>query len=448
MTYSNDSTSSPGSRRLFLVVSGGLLVALAGLIAYQVFWKDSASENPERLQELQNVRFKEAAAASDWPQWRGPNRDGVSGETGLLTTWPEDGPRKLWERPVGAGYSAVAVARGRVFTMFQAGPNETVACWDLDGNEIWRHQYPANYRNSYGDGPRATPTVDGELVYTVGATGMFSCFRAFADGPHNPPLWTKNLLTEFGAENLRWGVSFSPLVDGDTVYLNPGGPNGKSLVALDKKSGAIKWTSQDYQAGYSSPMAADIAGERQIVFFTAPGLVGVAAADGRLLWRFAWQTDFDSSIATPIIEQDYVFVSSGYGKGCAMVKIDKLNGAFEPSLVYKNKNMKTHFSSCVRYKDHLYGFDDASLTCLDFRTGKVAWSERGFDKGSLMIADGHLFILGEYGTAAVAEATPEEYREKGRFEFSSRKCWTMPVVANGRLFLRDEQKLACYDLRK
>ncbi|MCI0378449.1 MAG: PQQ-like beta-propeller repeat protein [Gemmataceae bacterium] len=447
MSFSNDSTSSPGSRRLFLVVVGALLAVLLGLVIYQVIHNQTSHEDPARLQELQGVRLNESHrdAAGDWPQWRGPNRDGVSGETGLLTDWPDAGPRKLWEKSVGEGYSAVAVARGRVFTMFQAGAQEAVVGWDLDGKEIWRYQYAAAYRNSYGNGPRGTPTVDAELVYTVGATGVLACFRAFADGPQNQPLWTKNLLAEFGADNLRWGVSFSPLVEGDFLYLNPGGPSGKSLVALDKATGAVKWTSQNDQAGYSSPVAVTIAGQRQILFFTEPGLVSVAPSDGRLLWRFPWQTQFGANIATPIVEQNYVFVSSGYGKGCALVKID---GSLHAGLVYVNKNMKTHFSSCVRYKDHLYGFDDASLSCLDFRTGKVAWSERGFDKGSLMIADGHLFILGEYGTAAVAEATAEGYREKGRFQFSNRKCWTMPVVANGRLFLRDEVTLACYDLRK
>ncbi len=194
-------------------------------------------------------------------------------------------------------------------------------------------------------------------------------------------------------------------------------------------------------------MLAEIDGVRQVIFFTAAGLVGVTPDEGKVLWRFPWTTSFDANIATPIVSGPYVFLSSGYGKGCALVKIDKTAAGFAANQVYKNTRMKAQFSSCVLFKDHLYGFDDTILTCMDFRTGHVDWTQRGFDKGSLTLADGHLFILSEFGILAVVEATPEEFREKSRFTFAETKCWTVPVLANGRLYLRNEQKIACYDLK-
>lgn len=441
---------SPVSNRWFLWAALALLGVFAALTALQFLRGDAGRSDPARVQELAQAKPAEVRSdTKDWPQWRGPNRDGVSSETGLLTTWPAAGPRKLWEKPLGKGFSSMAVARGRVFTMFQDGDHEAVICFDAaEGAEIWRYRYRAQYTNSFGDGPRATPTVAGDLVYTVGATGMLHCLEAFTAEKQGVVRWQKDLLRDFQAENLTWGVSFSPLVEGDLLYLNPGGTNGKSLVALDKRSGEVRWQSQDDVAGYSSPLAVDMAGTRQVLFFTETGLVAVTPDAGKVLWRFPWQTQYGANIATPLVLQDYVFVSSGYGKGCAMVKVEKNADTLEARLVYKNKNMKTHFSSCVRYRDHIYGFNDSTLTCLDFRTGEIVWEQRDFEKGSLTIADGHLFVLGEYGRAAVAPATPKEFRETGSFQFSTKKCWTVPVVSNGRLYLRDESKIACYGLTK
>ncbi len=220
---------------------------------------------------------KETAQPGDWPQWRGPRRDGVSLETGLLLQWPRTGPTELWRAEAGAGYSSFAVAAGRAYTILQDGDNEAVVCWKADtGKESWRFRYPARYVNDWGSGPRSTPTVDGDYVYTVGATGLFHCLKADTGAK----LWQHNLLEEFNAENLTWGVSFSPLIEGDLIYTNPGGPNGGSLAAFNKRSGKLVWKALDDAAGYSSPIAITAAGVRQIVFFTGKHLVGVAPADG------------------------------------------------------------------------------------------------------------------------------------------------------------------------
>jgi outer membrane protein assembly factor BamB len=414
--------------------------------------KEESSADAARLKELQKVALAAPlAAGADWPEWRGPRRDGVadsvSGNSGLLVVWPDGGPRKLWEVPTGEGFSAPAVTRGRVFIMVQDQDQEAIVCWDaVSGQELWRYRYPAHFQNPYGNGPRCTPTVDGDLIFIVGATGIMNCLRDHGDKAER--LWTKSLLEEFGAANPPWGTAQSPLVEGDLVYINPGGPNGKSLVALDKNTGAVRWHSQDDPASDSSPMPANCTGRRQVIYFTVKGLVGVTPDEGKLLWRFPWETDFGANIATPIVAGDYVFLSSGYGKGCALVKIERDQDGLKAGQVYKNLKMKNHFATCVLFGEHVYGFDDTILTCMDFKTGKVAWKERGFDKGSLTIADGHLFVMGEYGKLAVATATPAGFHPTGSFQFSEKRCWTMPVIADGKMYVRNEEKLACYDLRR
>ncbi len=441
----------PGwARRVQLVAIVVLALVFVFLTGYHILFKDRTFTDPELMRALQDQSFEgDISSASkgrpgDWPQWRGPNRDGLSWETGLRATWPADGPPLLWSKPVGTGYSCVAIAGGRAFTLMQEGSDEAAVCWNAEtGQELWRFHYAALYRNSYGDGPRSTPTVDGERVYTVGGTGVLHCLKTNPASTTGEKIWRHDLLTEFNADNLQWGVSFSPLVDGGLVYTNPGGPNGNSIAAFDKLTGALKWKALDDQAGYSSPVAATIRGRRQVVFFTAAGLAGLTANDGQLLWRFPWETSYGANVATPIVVRDHIFVSSGYNRGCAVVRAD---GALA-SRVYENKNMRNHFSSCVLYKDHLYGFNEKLLTCLEFRTGKVKWRQDGFDKGSLLIADGQLIILGEYGKLALAQASPQGYRETASFQVSQDKCWTVPTLANGRLYVRDENAVMCFDLK-
>jgi outer membrane protein assembly factor BamB len=396
-------------------------------------------------------RADDPNAPHDWPQWRGPRRDGLSLESGLNWNWPEVGPKKLWEAKSGEGYSTFAVAAGRVFTILQDGDDEAVVCWDANtGKEQWRFRYPAHFGDFQGSGPRSTPTIDGDRVYTVGATGVFHCLSA-ANGER---IWRHDLLEEFGANNLTWGVSFSPLVEGDLVLTNPGGRGGKSVVAFDKISGDVAWQALDDSAGYSSPIAVTAAGRRQAIFFTGSYVLGIDPADGTVLWKYPWKNSTDVNAATPIFfsaqtgdaQSDYVFVSCNYGKGCCLLKLSATDDGIVPQRVYESTRMRNHFSSSVCVGTYLFGFDDNMLACMDLRTGEICWKQRGFDKGSLTIVDGRLVILGEYGWLAVADATPEEYREVASFQFSESKCWTVPVIANRRLYLRDESRLVCYDL--
>jgi outer membrane protein assembly factor BamB len=437
--------------RMVLMVVAGLTFAL--LSFYHLFLADRSYADPEQLLALNNLaldrsRSNGSAGRKDWPQWRGPGRDGVSTEADLLLDWPAPGPPKLWDISVGVGYSAVAIAQGQAYTLMQDGDDEAVVCWDaLTGAEKWRFRYPARYRNSYGDGPRSTPAVSGPFVYTVGGTGIMHCLKTEPASAQGDMVWRKDLLGEFGAANLKWGVSFSPLVDGDLVFTNPGGPNG-SVAALDKATGALRWKNFDDQAGYASPIAAEIAGKRQIIFFTETGLVSVAPADGALLWRFPWQTSYGCNVATPIVLGDYVFISSGYNHGCALIHVEATPNGFQPRRVFENRRMRNHFSSSVYAGGYLFGFDEATLVCMEFRTGQVQWKKGGFGKGSLIAAGPDLIILGDEGQLAVAEATPAGYHEKTSCRLPEGQYWTMPALANGRLYIRSQTRLMCLDLRK
>src|SRR5262249_47040066 len=268
---------------------------------YQRWYRNRFENDPALMAELEGARLVDGveteALPGDWPQWRGPRRDGVSLETGLNWNWPEGGPRLLWEAKASEGFSGFAVAAGLAYAMLQDGNDEAVVCWDAEtGKEQWRVRYAARFGGREGSGPRATPTLDGDRIYTVGGTGVFHCLKA-ATGKK---LWRHDLLEEFGASNLQWGVSFSPLVEGDRVLTNPGGSNGNSIVAFDKRTGALVWHAFDDRAGYSSPIAVTAANRRQLIFFTGSRVVGLAPADGRLLWQYPWRTSYDVNAATPI----------------------------------------------------------------------------------------------------------------------------------------------------
>lgn len=381
-----------------------------------------------------------APVKGDWPQWRGPLRDGIAAES--IPAWPEGGPRKLWETPVGEGYASVAVANGVVYSFFQVKGTETLVAYDAEtGAEKWRSGCEVRYNNPYGDGPRATPTVDGDRVYTVGATGILHC----VDVQSGEKRWSKDLLADYKAPTPKWGIAFSPLVDGNNLILHPGGELG-SVVALDKRTGSVVWTALSDGGGYSSPLIVTLAGTRQIVVFTAGGLVGLDPAKGTPLWSFPWTTPWDCNIATPVVAGDYIFITSGYDRGCALVHIENTGGKWSAERVYEHKKLCSHFASCVLFGETLYGFHESTLVALKLRTGEILWKKRGFGKGSVLGAGESLIIMGESGVCALADASPDAYRERARFEFSNERCWSAPVLAHGRLYLRDQKTLACFDV--
>jgi outer membrane protein assembly factor BamB len=422
-----------------------LFVCFVGLGWYHRAYRLQYQANEQLLQEVQTAPLVSVAEpplgkAGDWPQWRGPHRDGISRETGLLSTWPAKGPEVVWRVPIGLGYSSMAIADGRLFTQFQKGDEEVAVCLDAGtGKELWRLAYPGKYATdpTYGPCPRATPTVDGERVYFVGGGGLVHCL-AIADGKL---IWKKDLLADFAAPLPKWGVASSPLIVDELVIVQPGGA-GAALAGLNKYNGMPVWHAQDDPAGYSSPLASTLTGRRQLLHFSGDSLLSVTPA-GEFLWRFPWETSHHCNAATPLVRGDYVFISSSYGKGCALLKITPAGA----EAVYETNEMCNHFSSSILVGEHIYGFSDSILKCLDFRTGQPAWTKRGLGKGSLLAADGKLIILGENGTLCLASATPTAYEELASFRFSSKRCWSTPALAQGKLYVRDTEKLVCYAVK-
>jgi outer membrane protein assembly factor BamB len=382
-------------------------------------------------------------AGANWPQWRGPNRDGVSKETGLLKQWPAEGPALVWKATgAGRGYSSFSVANGLLYTMGLRGEREFVIAFDITtGKEAWATPHGGAFRNDRGDGPRGTPTIDGDKVYALGGDGDLSCL----DARTGKIIWTKNVLREFGASNITWGISESPLVMGNKVLVNAGGTNA-SIVALNKTNGAVIWKSQSDEAGYSSAIPLQINGGTQVIFFTAARAVGLDINDGRLLWEYSKPANRTANVATPIVRGNRVFISSDYGTGGGVVEIKPDNKAQE---IYFTKDMRNHHSSSVLVGDYLYGFSGSVLTAMKFDTGEVVWRDRSVGKGSLVYADGDLYLFSENGVVGLAEAVPSGYSEKGRFRIQqgSLPTWSHPVVVGGRLYLRDQDTIYAYDVK-
>lgn len=388
-----------------------------------------------------------AQTGGNWPQWRGPNRDGISKETGLLKQWPEAGPPLAWKTTgAGGGYSSFAISNGRLYTMGLRGDKEFIVAFDVaTGKQVWATSHGTSaFRNDRGDGPRGTPTVEGNRLYALGGNGDLSCL----DTATGKVVWSMNVLEKFGGSQITWGISESPLIVGEKLLVNPGGP-GASIVALNKKDGTLIWKSQSDRSGYSSAIAIDAAGTSQVVFFTSTRAVGLDLKDGRLLWEYQKPSNRVANAATPIARANRVFISSDYGNGGGLVEI-KANGKdISAQEVYFTKDMRNHHSSSVLVGDHLYGFSSSILTAMKFDTGEIAWKDRSVGKGSLVYADGHLYCLSENGVVGLVEATPTGYSEKGRFRIQqeSLPTWAHPVVAGGRLYLRDQDTIYAYNIK-
>jgi outer membrane protein assembly factor BamB len=382
----------------------------------------------------------------DWPQWRGPNRDGRSAERGLLKTWPAGGPPLAWQaKGAGEGYSSFATANGRLITLGARGDREYVIAFDpASGKELWSTPHGRRFGNDRGDGPRGTPTVEGDRIYAYGASGDLSVL----DGSSGKILWAVNVLQKFGGSNITWGLSESPLVLADRILVNAGGPQS-SIVALNKKDGSVLWRSQSDEAGYSSAVLHEAGGVRQAIFFTGQRALGVNVADGKLLWSYDKVSNPTANIATPIVRGNHVFVSSDYGTGAALLELTPGGGSVQAREVYFTKEMRNHHASSVLVGDHLYGFSGTILTAMRFDNGQVAWKDRSVGKGSLVFADDRLYLFSENGVVGLAEASPAAYREHGRFQLKTGNLptWAHPVVSGGKLFLRDQDTIYAYNVR-
>lgn len=399
-----------------------------------------------------------ASAAGQWPAFRGPKRDGISPDSDLLEKWPEAGPDKLWVYDqAGMGYSGFSIVDGRLYTMGTRGDDVTLVAVDVaTGKEIWATAVSKDdkegYASGWGNGPRSTPSYSDGHVYGIDPKGGVFCLEAES----GDLVWKKHLVDDFQGKMGGWGFSESPLIDGDKLVLAPGGSEA-GIVALDKKSGELIWAASEVKPGkaeYATVVPAEINGVRQYIKLFEKELVGVNAEDGKVIWTSPWDGK-TAVIPTPIVSGNEIYVSSGYGVGCKLVRIGSDN---KPIDVWENKTMVNHHGGVIKVGEHLYGFSDAKgLICQEWESGELVWNEKSqFTlKGSVHVADGHLYALNEDdGTLTLVEINPEEYKEKGRFKLDPQspnrhpkgKVWTHPLVLDGKLYLRDQEYLVCYDV--
>lgn len=385
------------------------------------------------------------AAAADWPEFRGAARDGRSTETGLLQTWPADGPKVLWRVPIGSAFSAMVVAEGALYTLDSAGEDEFAVALDAEtGKERWRRRIGAIFRESWGDGPRSAPLVDADTVYALSARGTLHALGA-KDGAAR---WQIDFPTRFGSELPTWGFAMSPIVVGELLIVEVAGKE-VSIAAFDKKTGEERWTSHKDATAYNSPLRVTVGGVDHLVFMTGTQVLGVDFA-GKILWQLPFAPEVSLKPAIPVfVPPDLLFFSASYDVGALSVRLSSSGpGTLKAEEVWRNRAMRNHFNASVAVGSTLYGFDNSALKCLDAQTGEACWVQRGgnFGKGSLIWADGQLVVLSELGKLLLVEATSEGYRERGAMQlFPEGRSWTSPTLANGRLYLRNREELVCLD---
>jgi len=388
---------------------------------------------------------------TDFPAYRGRHRDGIV--TGpAIVRGSAARPPQVWRQPIGGGYASFAVAGNAAVTIEQRRGNEAIVCYDPDtGRERWVHSYPAFFQEKLGgDGPRATPTIDGGDVFSLGATGVLCCL----DLRTGDVKWSTNILE--GNTNLPWGMSGSPLVYDQFVVVNPSAQQSSSgagaVSAFDRSTGKVRWKTAITKAGYSSPMLADLAGKRQILLLDGEQIGGYDNADGHSLWQYPWKTNIDINAAQPLVlEGDKVFVSSGYDKGCALLKVSESGGKWSVAAEWGNPPslaLRCKFSSPVARNGFIYGLDEGTLVCLDAKTGKRKWKGSRHGHGQLLLVDDLLVILSETGKLALVEATPEAERKLGSFQAIEGKTWNNFAIADGKAYIRNADEMACYDLTK
>jgi len=411
--------------------------------------------------------------AYDWPQWRGPDRTGLSKETGLLKSWPKEGPKQLWKiEGLGDGYSTPSISAGKIYLLGTKEKDEYMICLnEKDGSRVW----DVKIGKAIGGytAPKSTPTIDNGFAYTVSSDGNLVCVE-IGKGTIK---WQKSYSKDFKGQMGGWAYTESPLIDGDLVIGTPGG-NTAALVAMKKADGEVVWktaisgiyrklqaprkpskgekekspektTSNYSRAGYSSVVQAEIGGVKQYVQFIDGGVVGVSAADGKLLWHYEEPANTTANCSTPLVRGDFVFAASSYGTGGGQAKIVKEGSDFKAEQTYFVREMQNHHGGMVLVGDHIYG-TGGSLLCVDFKTGKIAWDERGVSKGSVTYADGQLYVRSENGKIALVEANPTKSVINGQFmqpDRSKQAAWPHPVVANGKLYIRDWDILLCYDVK-
>jgi len=445
---------------VYLHVFFGLRVQFAGNMGLIVeFWKPRSHiarlERQRAAMEGKGTADRSKSILTDggprqggavpWPGFRGPTRDGIVPLTGILTQWPPRGLRQLWRQPIGEGYASFAIGYGGAYTIEQRHDQEVVTCYDLvTGLELWAFSYAGHFQEVLGGpGPRATPTLDDDRLFALGAVGDLHCLDA-ATGEF---IWHANILRDNQADNLHWGMSGSPLVDGDLVIVTPGGRSGNLVAAYDRYSGRPVWRGGDGPSSYSSPMIATLAGRRQILVFGGSALSAHALDDGRELWRYPWVTQQGINVCQPIVlDDDRVFISSGYDHGSALLQLTVSEETFKVKRLWSSKGLKAKFASAVLHDGFIYGLDEAILVCLEADSGQRCWKGGRYGYGQLLLVGESLVILSENGELARVRATPERYQEVSRFQAIEGKTWNHPAIADGKVLVRNAREMACFEL--
>jgi outer membrane protein assembly factor BamB len=387
-----------------------------------------------------------ARARDIWPSFRGVARDGRYTAAPIRTAWPDTGLPEVWRQPIGLGYASFVVADGRAFTIEQRRAQEVAAAYDVDsGRELWTVGWDAEFRESMGgDGPRATPTYHDGRVYALGATGELRSL----DAATGAVTWRTNILEDSGVGNLTWGMAAAPLVVDDFVVVLPGGSDDRSVVAYDRRSGERRWSALGDAQSYTSPMLVTLGGLRQILVVTASRVVGLTVDEGRLLWDYPWSNNQGINAAQPLlVGNDRVFLSASYGSGAAVIQVTREGEGFRAASVWQNQRIKNRFSSSVLHEGHIYGLDESILTCIDAATGEARWKAGRYGHGQLMIAGDRLVVVTEDGRVVLVRATPDGHEELASFEAIEGRTWNHPVIADGRLILRNGREMAAFDVR-
>lgn len=378
--------------------------------------------------------------SADWPQFRGLDRDGTSPASGLAIPWPEEGPKVVWRRPIGSGFSGLAVSAGKLYTMFTSDGREIAAAFDsATGKELWRKEIGPVFESEFGHGPRSTPTVGSELAYYLGGNGRLVAL-ANGDGGLR---WEVDLPRDFRSVPPMHGYSTAPILDGDHVIVEIGGGQGKAFAAFDAASGKLDWTAGDGSASYTSPIAISLFGERHLVSLDSQHVYGFSP-QGAVLW----QHPLRGGIAMPLhIPPDRLFISDGRA-GAVLVKVVRKGDEISAEEVWSSTEMKNHFNSSVVHDGYVFGFDNSTLKAISLEDGSRAWAERGLGRGSLILVDGYLLVLAERGELVVARASGGSFDAIGRFQALEGKSWTPPTLAGGFLYLRNLEEMVSLDLRR
>ncbi len=451
-------------RTKMLIVCGVLLILIGGGVFIRTFLKMQGSFTGAGVPRLvwkstpppdaalapaavpaQSAAVSLVATSNDWPQFLGPQRSNVVDDPGLSTDWATHPPKQLWRQPIGAGWGSFAIVNGFAITQEQRGPRELITCLEARTGAVrWQHANTTRFSEGMGgDGPRTTPTILDGRVYVTGATGILDCL----DGATGNVIWSRNILTDFHSKNLTWGKSCSPLIVGQLVIVTGGDSPGPSVLAFDKQSGKPVWNSGTDQSAYCSAAIATIAGWREVVVVNAHSVSGCDVNDGAQLWSYSWPGNWPKVSQALAFDGDRVFISAGYGLGCAMLHLSTTpHGGQSVSLLWNNRKLKTEFTNIAAKDNFIYGLDDGVLTCLDSSTGTRNWRDGSYGHGQLFRAGNLLIVQAESGDIALVEAIPQRYHELATFTALTSKTWNNPALSGHLLLVRNDREAACYEL--